>query len=117
MNGAATPLPPKQTKLNTPEPPQKEIDNDLVAKGAEIYGNYCGPCHGGFGATHFSQHPDLSKMAPGTHDLFNKIVLEGLLSSAGMANFSNSLDSDEVEAIHHFLLMVQRYQYNKEHGK
>lgn len=114
LNGGDTPIPPKQMKYNTPEPPKKEIKPDLVTKGAAIYYNYCETCHGGFGTGHYSQHPDLSKMSQGTHDLFNKIVLEGLLSSAGMANFSNSLDVEETEAAHQYLIKLQTEQYEKE---
>ena len=114
LKGGDTPIPPKQMKFSTPEPPKKDIKPDLVAKGAVIYYNYCETCHGGFGTNHYSQHPDLSKMPQGTHDLFNKIVLEGLLSSAGMANFSNSLDAEETEALHHYLIKLQTEQYEKE---
>jgi hypothetical protein len=34
-------------------------------------------------------------------------VLGGILAENGMASFSNSLNKEDVEAIHHFLLMVQ----------
>lgn len=118
LNGSNdTPLPPKQIKLSTPEPPEKEIKPDLVARGAVIYYNYCEACHGGFGKNHYSQHPDLSKMPTGTHDLFTRIVLGGLLNSAGMAGFSNSLTEEDTEAIHHYLIKRQRDQYENEEAK
>jgi len=117
LNGVNTPLPPKQIKFNTPEPPETESNPGLVAKGAVIYYNYCETCHGGFGKNHYSQHPDLSKMPKGTHDLFKRIVLQGYLSSAGMANFSNSLTEQDVDAIHHYLLKQQQDHYERESKK
>lgn len=114
LNGGSTPVPPKQLKYSTPEPPEKEINPDLVIKGAVIYYNYCETCHGGFGVGHYAQHPDLSKMPNGTHELFNSIVLQGYLSSVGMASFSNSLTEEDVESLHHYLIKLQRDQYENE---
>jgi mono/diheme cytochrome c family protein len=42
-------------------------------------------------------------MTTGTHDLFNKIVLEGILGSNGMAGFSDVLSEEEVDNIHHYV--------------
>lgn len=56
-------------------------------------------------------------MAKGTPDLFRKIVLEGLLSTAGMASFANSLEKNEVEALHQFLIKQQQIVYSEETNK
>ncbi|HTE30160.1 MAG TPA: PQQ-dependent dehydrogenase, methanol/ethanol family [Chryseolinea sp.] len=111
LKGVETPLPPKQVVQATPAPPSLEPKAELVAKGQVLFYNYCETCHGGFGERHYSLHPDLSKLSAGTHELFEKILLEGYLSAAGMANFSNSLDKDEVEALHHYLIKQQQMQY------
>ena len=111
LGGAEVPLPEKYQKVETPEPPDFEINPSQVQAGIPLYWEYCGPCHGGFGDGHFSQHPDLAKMQKGTHDLFAQIVLEGLFSKNGMASFSNSLSEEEVESIQHYLVSEQRRIY------
>lgn len=116
LGGGETPLPPKQGVIKTPAPPDTQIKEELISKGASVYVAYCETCHGGFGDKHFSQHPDLSKLVLAKHQVFNDIVLKGLLAENGMANFSNSLSEEEVEAIHHFLLKKQTELYKKQEG-
>lgn len=117
LGGSETPLPPEQVVIKTPEPPETKIKEELIAKGASVYVAYCETCHGGFGDKHFSQHPDLSKLVRAKHQVFNDIVLKGILSENGMANFSNSLSKDDVEAIHNFLLKKQTELYKKQEAK
>lgn len=114
LNGGKTPLPPKVTGIATPAPPETALKNELVAGGMSMYYTYCESCHGGFGEEHLSQHPDLSKMQPATHQTFQDIVPGGRLSSSGMASFRKALKKSDVEAIHHFLLMQQKNNYKTE---
>jgi quinohemoprotein ethanol dehydrogenase len=46
-------------------------------------------------------------MQPGTHEVFDKIVLEGLLLANGMPRWDDLLKSDQVKAIHAFLIDEQ----------
>jgi quinohemoprotein ethanol dehydrogenase len=117
LGGGETPLPPKQIKIKTPAPPDTKIKEELISKGASIYESYCETCHGAFGERHLSQHPDLSKLTEAKHMVFQDIVLKGILSQNGMANFSNSLTAEDVEAIHNFLLKKQTELYKKEQDK
>ncbi|OOG73666.1 PQQ-dependent dehydrogenase, methanol/ethanol family [Algoriphagus sp. A40] len=114
LGGGETPLPPKQKRIETPEPPVMEIKEELIPKGASLYKFYCTTCHGEFGDLHASQHPDLAKLTLAKHTVFNDILLKGILSPNGMANFSNSLSEEDVEAIHHYLLKQQTELYKKE---
>lgn len=59
--------------------------------------------------------PDLSAMAPVTHEWFSDILLKGKLSYYGMSDFSDVLSPNDVEALHQFLISVQskRYQQQK----
>lgn len=107
IGGGDTPLPPRRQLMKTPESPEIVVREDLISRGIELYGKYCGTCHGGFGEWHHSLHPDLSNLTIAKHQTFNDIVLGGILAENGMASFSNSLNEEDVEAIHHFLLMVQ----------
>jgi quinohemoprotein ethanol dehydrogenase len=117
LGGGETPLPPKQITIKTPAPPDAKIKEDLISRGAAVYESYCETCHGAFGEKHLSQHPDLSKLTEAKHMVFQDIVLKGILSQNGMANFSNSLTAEDVEAIHNFLLKKQTELYKKEQEK
>ncbi|MBL7857978.1 MAG: PQQ-dependent dehydrogenase, methanol/ethanol family [Cyclobacteriaceae bacterium] len=113
LGGGETPVSPRRKPIPTPAPPNIKIKKELIAKGAAIYEAYCETCHGRFGDQHLSQHPDLSKLTETKHLVFNDIVLKGILAQNGMANFSNSLHEDDVEAIHQFLLNKQTELYQK----
>lgn len=113
LGGSDTPVAPKRKIIETPKPPDTKIKEELIAKGAAIYEAYCETCHGRFGDRHLSQHPDLSKLQIAMHQSFQNIVLGGILSSNGMASFSNSLSEEDVEAIHHYLLKQQTILYCK----
>jgi quinohemoprotein ethanol dehydrogenase len=113
LGGGETPVSPKRKPIETPAPPAIKIKEELIAKGAAVYEAYCETCHGRFGDKHLSQHPDLSKLTEAKHMVFNDIVLKGILSQNGMANFSNSLSEEDVEAIHHYLLKQQTELYKK----
>ena len=118
LGGGETPLPPKLKPTETPAPPPAmKIREDLIERGAYLYNFYCDICHGKFGDRHLSQHPDLSKLPEAKHLLFNDILLKGILSQNGMANFSNSLSEADVEAIHSFLLKKQTELYAKSQPK
>ncbi len=117
LEGKDVPLPERTQQVETPQPPDLVVDPSLVESGGPLYWEYCAPCHGSFGEYHFSQHPDLAKMPVSVHDLFPKIVLEGLFSEKGMASFSNSLTVEEVESIQHFLVSEQQRLYNAAIGE
>ena len=46
-------------------------------------------------------------MSEGIHQVFNKIVLEGLFSPGGMASFADVLSEEDVDAIHVYLINEQ----------
>ena len=89
---------------DTTIPEQKLADVSVaqIRNGESNYNQYCAVCHG-FVVKSAGGLPDLRKMTTGTHDLFNKIVLEGILGSNGMAGFSDVLSVEEVDNIHHYV--------------
>lgn len=114
IGGGETPVPLMKKLIETPAPPDTKIKTELLEKGAMLYDFYCFICHGNFGDKHLSQHPDLSKLTEAKHMTFNDILLKGILSQNGMANFSNSLSAEDVEAIHHYLIKQQTAEYKKQ---
>ena len=85
-----------------PEQQLAEVSTREVRNGESGYNEYCAVCHG-FIVKSAGGISDLRKMSSGTHDLFNQIVLEGLLASNGMASFSDVLSEEEVDNIHHYI--------------
>ena len=85
-----------------PEQVLADASNDQIRNGESNYNQYCAVCHG-FVVKSAGGLPDLRKMTTGTHDLFNKIVLEGILGSNGMAGFADILSEDDVDNIHHYV--------------
>ena len=85
-----------------PEQQQADVSAKEIRKGESGYNEYCAVCHG-FIVKSAGGISDLRKMSSSTHDLFNQIVLEGLLASNGMASFSDVLSEEEVDNIHHYI--------------
>ena len=80
-----------------------------VRQGFELYDAYCGPCHGA-GAIGGGVTPDLRYSAfLQLPDAWRDVLLDGKLSSRGMAAFGAELDPDEAETIRQYI--IERNQY------
>ena len=79
-----------------------DVDEKEIAEGEALFNNFCAMCHGLFVRSGGSI-PDLRLSVPGSHEIFNQIVLEGLLAANGMAAFNDVLSETEVETIHHYI--------------
>ncbi len=111
LDGGAVPLPEPLPPLKFDEPPPKRTFTAAqAAKGEDLYVHNCSVCHG-FGR---GLLPDLRRISPATHDVFNQILLEGLYVPKGMANFSDTLSKADVEAIHAFVSREQQALYKQE---
>jgi quinohemoprotein ethanol dehydrogenase len=91
-----------QAKLPDSSPQPLVIDPpDLVAGDAEIsaglalYNQHCMRCHG-VGAVSQGLVPDLRAMTRTTHDIFDAIVLEGVLAPVGMIGFKDVLTPSRI---------------------
>ena len=74
-----------------------------LARGAALYNQHCMRCHG-IGAVSQGLVPDLRYMNQSTHDIFEAIVYDGVLSEAGMIGFKDVLSKGEVAALHSYLI-------------
>jgi quinohemoprotein ethanol dehydrogenase len=93
-------------KPSQPEPPPPFGSPALVARGGVLFKRYsCMLCHGmqlevEAGGT----VPDLRYLPPAIHDEWNRIVIDGELSKAGMPSFKGALSADDAQAIRAFVL-------------
>ncbi|MEP0132857.1 MAG: PQQ-dependent dehydrogenase, methanol/ethanol family [Eudoraea sp.] len=108
LGGGDTPLPPKVEISNVPEPPELELDEQLVIKGESLFFTYCVNCHlAGNSTEYHSQYPNLAKLNPSVHSIFKDIVLKGVFAQNGMASFADVLDESDVNAIQQYLVKQQ----------
>ena len=70
--------------------------------GEKLYSIYCGACHGA--GVRGKSIVDLRYLTKEKHEMFNEIVLEGLLEQNGMANFSSLINKKETDQIHSYII-------------
>lgn len=112
LGGGPVPMPDKRVNpFDYPEPPVSTASAAMIAHGEEKFTEYCSRCHG-FGP---GVAPDLSRLPPEVHSMFNDIVLKGALAQLGMAPLNDLVSKDDVEAIHAYLIDQQRQGYAAQH--
>ncbi len=89
-------------------PPRQFGTSRDIALGERLFAAHCARCHAN---TDRSLLPDLRRMAPGTHDAFEAIVLGGALSANGMGRFDDILTRADTRAIHAYLIDQARSAY------
>ncbi len=101
LGGTKTPKPAAKSWPAQPKPPPRSEDEALIKAGKRLFAWNCSVCHvnSGVGAI-----PNLKHMRPATHEVFSKIVLDGLLVPNGMPRFDDALTANEVAAIHAYLI-------------
>jgi quinohemoprotein ethanol dehydrogenase len=100
IGGPPPPLPALRTDLPLPEPPARPTDAAQIAAGEVLYNRFCSRCH----VMGRGNLPDLRRLAPATHALFNSIVLGGAYSIKGMARFDDVLSAADAQAVHAYLI-------------
>jgi len=99
-NGVLPDNPRKQ--LHEP-PPRLTRDAAILENGRDLYYVYCAACHGTEAISN-GAIPDLRHLPAAFHNSFNAIVLDGVMSKAGMVGFSDVLTEDDAYALHAFIL-------------
>jgi len=108
IGGSEVPIPDDLPPLQpAPEPPAQlsGVTPQTIALGSALFTENCSICHSNQPRAPL---PDLRRMQPGTHDVFDQIVLEGLLLPNGMPRWDDLLTPDQVKAVHAFLIDEQR---------
>jgi quinohemoprotein ethanol dehydrogenase len=100
LGGPAPSLPPLRTDPPLPDPPARPTDGAQVAAGAVLYNRFCSRCH----VMGRGNLPDLRRLSPETHALFDSIVLGGVYTVKGMGRFDDVLEPADAHAIHAWLI-------------
>jgi quinohemoprotein ethanol dehydrogenase len=81
------------------------VSKETVEQGKLLYQRNCATCHG-FGMVGAGVLPDLRYSTKAIHEIWNDIVLGGVLAGNGMASFADALNEKEAQAIRAYV--VQR---------
>jgi quinohemoprotein ethanol dehydrogenase len=100
IGGPPPPLPALRTDAPLPEPPPRPTDAAQIAAGEVLYNRYCSRCH----VMGRGNLPDLRRVAPATHALFDSIVLGGAYTIKGMGRFDDVLSAAEAHSVHAYLI-------------
>jgi quinohemoprotein ethanol dehydrogenase len=100
LGGPTPPLPPPAVDPPPPSPPPQHAGADQLRSGEILYNRYCMRCHV-FGR---GVLPDLRRLDPATHTIFNSIVLGGAYAPKGMGRFDDVLSAADADAIHAYLI-------------
>ena len=100
LGGAPPPIPPLRADSPLPELPERPVHARQIAAGEVLYNRYCSRCH----VMGRGNLPDLRRITPVTHALFDSIVLGGAYSVKGMARFDDVLSPGDAHAIHAWLI-------------
>ncbi|MDA8912492.1 cytochrome c [Pseudomonadales bacterium] len=91
------------------DPPDLVAGDAEISTGLGLYNQHCMRCHG-VGAVSQGLVPDLRAMTRTTHDIFDAIVLEGVLAPVGMIGFKDVLTPAESEMIRQYLIQTAHKQ-------
>jgi len=100
LDGSSVPKPTPVTNTPIAEPPRLAPSPQQIENGAVLYNRYCARCHV-FGR---GLLPDLRRLSPATHQLFDEIVLKGLYAPMGMGRWDDVLSGADADAIHDYLI-------------
>jgi quinohemoprotein ethanol dehydrogenase len=99
IGGPLPPLPKLVTDPPLPELPPRPADAAAIAAGEVLYNRFCARCH----VMGRSVLPDLRRMAPATHAIFDAIVLRGAYGTKGMGRFDDVLSSADAQSLHAYI--------------
>jgi quinohemoprotein ethanol dehydrogenase len=100
VGGPLPPLPPLVAELPWPVPPPRPADPAQVGAGEVLYNRFCSRCHV-FGRGIL---PDLRRLQPAAHAMFDSIVLQGAYAAKGMGRFDDVLTPADAAAVHAYVI-------------
>jgi quinohemoprotein ethanol dehydrogenase len=112
--GGKIDLPPSRPIEPLPKPVLPRPNPQIAAQGALSYKFYCMICHGAQARGMRGSVPDLRRTGVSTHDVFDQIVLQGLLVSNGMPRFDDVLDERSAHAVQAYILERSWIDYERQ---
>jgi quinohemoprotein ethanol dehydrogenase len=115
LGGDAVPVPAEvDWDANIPALPARlSTDKATLERGQSLFYAHCGACHGDYDGP--GGYPNLLRLTPEKHQLFDEIVLRGAFEARGMAGFSDVLKEADSHAIHAYLIdTAYQVRQNKE---
>jgi quinohemoprotein ethanol dehydrogenase len=108
--GGQAPIPPGLPPLQPVPMPSysMEVSDTELELGLTLYSEHCTVCHGPMAVGGGSGVPDLRYSTEQTHEIFSRIVLDGMLEPAGMPKFDDIFGPDGARAIQAFILQQAR---------
>ncbi|MEL7310796.1 MAG: PQQ-dependent dehydrogenase, methanol/ethanol family [Pseudomonadota bacterium] len=104
IGGTATlPERPQPTASPIPQPPETTASAETIAHGKQLYYRRCVMCHG-IDVASGGITPDLRYSSAEIHDIWDAIVLNGILRDNGMPGFDTTLDADDSAAVQAFVI-------------
>ena len=103
LGGNASLPAPTAIDRSIPDQPELQASTEDIAYGERLYHENCAVCHGAF-AKSSGVIPDLRLMVPQRHQMFNQIVLDGVLAATGMASFADLIDEGDADRIHAYVI-------------
>lgn len=103
--GAKGALPPQPKLADLPlDPPAFRGTPEVAAAGGQLFGRYCGTCHGD-AAIGGSVLPDLRRSgALGDAKTWNSVVHGGALKANGMVSFANVMSAAQIETVRQYVI-------------
>ncbi len=102
LGGTAQP-PQVAARVRTVNVDESLLDTATLERGQALYVTHCVRCHG-VRAQSSGLYPDLRHSSAEVHQIWPQIVLDGVFAGRGMASFADSLDADDVAAIHSYVI-------------
>jgi quinohemoprotein ethanol dehydrogenase len=110
LGGGEVPLPALKPRTAEPDKQfQLAASAATVERGVQLYRSQCGRCHGLL--TSKALLPALRELSYEKHQIFDQIVLGGVLQARGMASFSDVLSREDVNAIHAAIVYLRDHPY------
>ncbi len=108
LGGGEVPLPSLLEIELFPEPPEQDASLDQIQRGGLKFASRCAFCHANSAR---NLVPDLRRLTPEKHELFEEIVLEGLLKQNGMPGFAELFSKEDVADMYAFIISISREAY------
>jgi PQQ-dependent dehydrogenase (methanol/ethanol family) len=96
-----------------PKPAAVTVDAATLERGMLVYHRHCAMCHGDSLRTG-GVNPDLRWSGAAVHEIWQDIVIGGVLSARGMVSFADYISAEDAEAIRQYALSEAQRLYSEQ---